>query len=110
MSSPGRNTGFPFCTSTGPPPIPLAIPLQSGVNAIRRKRVVPAGASRCRIGTWFPRATSTPPPGGIGMLPPASCCETVVNRSVFGFVGGSDGITSATAFVSGGVVGPQADV
>ena len=40
----------------------------------------------------------------------ASCCETLVIRSVFGFVGGSDGITSDTAFVSGGVVGPHADV
>ena len=74
----------------------------------RRTRFVPAGTSAARRAAPVPRARTTAPPRGIGVAPfTVPICDTVPERSVFGVVGGSEGMTAATAPAIAGVVAPQ---
>ena len=62
-ASPAWKIGLPFFTSSGPPPIALARPLQSGESESSASTCCPTGASAL---SWavdcVPRATSTAPP------------------------------------------------
>ena len=81
-----------------------------GVRISRIVTVVPAGASVVRRATAFRRATSTAPLGGIGCPPFCRTCVARARSVTFGTVAGKEGSTTSTVPLSGGVVGPQADV
>ena len=90
-----RKTGLPSRTRTGPPPTACAIPVHSGRKMSRSVKLVPTGDSSTRRWAAVPRATSTAPPGGIGVPPPPRISVTGPTRSAFGVVGGSGRITTS---------------
>jgi len=96
---------LPARKSTGPPPIASVTALQSTLNVSRAVTVVPTGASATSFEALEPRATSTAPPGGMGVSPPVLICTTVPVRSVFGRASGKPDSTASVVSPKGGVVG-----
>ena len=103
--------GLPFFTSSGPPPIALARPLQSGESESIASTCCPTGASAL---SWavdcLPRATSTAPPGGIRVGPAAVTCVTVPSSGWSSRAWGNVPITASTTPGSRGVAVPYTDV
>ena len=98
---------MPFRTSSGPPPIALARLRQSGVSESKASTCCPTGASAL---SWAvncaPRATSTAPPGGIGVGPLVVTCVTVPSSGVSSRAAGNFPITASTTPLSRGVAPP----
>ena len=110
-ASPAWKVGLPFFTSSGPPPIALARPLQSGESESSASTCCPTGASAV---SWavdcVPRATSTAPPDGIGVGPAVVTCVTVPSSGWFSRAAGNVPITASTTPASRGVEAPYAGV
>jgi hypothetical protein len=87
-----------------------SFPFQLGVSVGRISTVVPVGASALRCGACAPRATSTAPPGGIGVPPAPLTWVTTPLVTAFGCSPGSAPITSSTTPSSAGVAVPHAGV
>ena len=100
-----RKTGLPARRSTGPPPIASVTALQSTLNVSRAVTAVPTAPSAVSFDALEPRATSTAPPGGMGVLPPVLIWTTVPVRSMFGRATGKEDRTASVVSPKGGVVG-----
>ena len=109
-SSRALKIALPSRTSKGPPASPFTIVDQSGFMTRRMVTAAPTGASSVRRCAVVPRATSTPPPGGIGVRPPERSSVTGAVRTPPGTAVPSAGRTASTLPGSTGVVVPHAGV
>ena len=105
-----RKIGRRFLTSTGPPPIASTTPARDGFRIRRIFTVWPTGASAWRRSAAAPVATSTAPPGGIGLVPAVETAMTGAVNSTFGAAVGSGESVTCRVPAFTGVAGPHAGV
>src|SRR5262245_19753229 len=104
-----RNTGFPFCTTIGPPPIASETEAQFGCRIRRTVTTAPTGASARRLAAAVPRATRTALPGPKLTRALSIVRVTPAWMSTFGAAGGKGESTTEYVPASDGVVRPQSD-